>query len=112
MMDCTAYIIGYLGGMGHEAFGTVPNPRPDEFVTVERVGGPATLGIEYPSFAIQVWAQSQARCAEVMDFVVGELLDMPDGVACSACEIDSITRFDDESGQPRWQCVLDSVFYR
>ena len=38
----------------------VPDPRPAEFVTVERTGGPSSLGKDEPYLAVQAWAATDA----------------------------------------------------
>lgn len=66
--------------VGVTAYHRVPPVRPGEFATVERTGGRASVGIDRPSVAIQVWAASRERAEEVA-------LDLRDMLVLRAAEL-------------------------
>ena len=54
-----AALIAWLPGkVGAPAYAQAPDPRPESFLTVERTGGTATIGIDYPTVAVRAWAGS------------------------------------------------------
>lgn len=76
---------------GLPAYAEVPSQRPQEFLTVERVGGPTETGIDRPAVAIQVWAASRARaeeialdCRQMMAERAAECIPQIRSVSCSA----------------------------
>lgn len=59
-------LVGWLpDALGVPSYTEVPDPRPEEFSTVERTGGTATVGIDSPTVAVQLWAGSKARAEEL-----------------------------------------------
>ena len=61
MFDIEAALVGWLAERtGVPAFGSVPEDKPPEFLTVERTGGATALGIDRPTVAVQAWAESPA----------------------------------------------------
>lgn len=47
--------------------GDVPKDRPEEFVTVERTGGPQDRFLDHGTYAVQAWAPSRAQAARLID---------------------------------------------
>lgn len=61
-----AALVAWLpDAVGVPSYAEVPDPRPDEFTTVERVGGTSSVGIDAPVVAVQAWAKSRARAEEI-----------------------------------------------
>lgn len=87
----------------------VPQERPDEFITVERTGGQASMGVDEPNLAVQAWSSTYEGAyqlaLEVRDLVVWHAVEgMPN--VCKA-EVGSIYSFPDpDSRQPRYQLDL------
>lgn len=99
----------WLKGAGYDAYVRVPKDRPQRFVTVEREGGGVADMVDYPTIAIQTWAQTQAEaeedaCAIRMIALVGE---RPKGVHSMSVNAGPYKFFDEDSMQPRYQLVLD-----
>lgn len=66
-IDVEGALIAYLKReTGVETYAEVPNPRPDEFVTVERTGGPRTdVVVDNPMLAIQCWSTSRLAASKL-----------------------------------------------
>ena len=62
-----AALIAFLKAQtGVEAYADVPNPRPTEFITVERTGGSRTdVVVDNPTLAVQCWSSSRAAASEL-----------------------------------------------
>lgn len=59
--DVLSALTSWLPGrLGVPCSTKVPDPRPSEFVTVERTGGPYSLGKDEPYLAVQAWAATEA----------------------------------------------------
>lgn len=111
-MDIEAFVVRYLNdSLDYVAATNVPNPRPEKLITVERTGGPESLGIDRPTLAIQCWAPSRAESAalayEVRDCLEG--LELCDEIG--SCSINSLYNFPSEKDEPRYQIVIDVVNY-
>lgn len=66
--DAERIVIDYLDTvLGAPVSLTVPNPRPDEFVTVQRVGGPRlNVVADNATLAIEAWADSPTAAKTVL----------------------------------------------
>lgn len=66
-IDVEGALIAYLKReTGVEAYAEVPNPRPPEFITVERTGGPRTdIVVDNPMVAIQCWSTSRLAASRL-----------------------------------------------
>lgn len=109
-----AEIMRYLADYGFSAYVEVPPERPPEFVTVQRVGGGvAEYPLEAPIVAVQCWAPSLARAAEMADELVVLMLSLPDEFAWVAdCEMNSRYPYpDQERRAERYQTVYDVLCY-
>lgn len=57
---------------------TVPNPRPDRFVLVPRVGGPkASLVVDNPTIGIECWAATAGQALGLCQLVRGLVHALP-----------------------------------
>ncbi|MBQ9005360.1 MAG: hypothetical protein IJ092_03185 [Atopobiaceae bacterium] len=79
-MDAEAHVIAYLSeALGVRVSADVPPDRPDELVTVEQLGaqyGDHAL-IGHPSLAIQSWAPTRYRAAELARGVHEAMMALP-----------------------------------
>lgn len=109
-MDVEKAIIDYLKSKGIEAFADVPKPRPAEFVTVERTGGPCdSVRVDRPTVAIQAWAQSRYEASSLMYQIDSHMRDIAVGTnGIMQCKRNSLHNWPDEK-QPRYQAVYDLV---
>ena len=110
-MDIESLIVQWLKSLGYAASSEVPKPRPGEFVTVERVGGQSAIGLDYPRVVIQCWSSSRANAAKLaqdIDLAAEDLMSF----SCSVSRVTRTSRLnwpDPDSGQARYQIVLDLV---
>lgn len=74
---------------------TVPNPRPDEFVTVERVGGPrANIAQDSAHLAIDCWSTSDSAAHDLAQVVRAHIIAMKGSVV----DGNAVGRVDELSG--------------
>lgn len=109
-MNIEATIVSYLNGKGFKAYADVPNPRPKEFVTVERTGGPSSVALDRSTVAVQAWSESRYKASELMlkvDACMKEITSLNDVTKCSR---NSMCNYPDEN-QARYQAVYDLVTY-
>lgn len=109
-MNVEAAIISHLREGGFDAYADVPNPRPAQFVTVERTGGSSRYGIDRPTVAVQSWAPTRYEASELaaaVDARMESLVDVPDVTRCAR---NSMYNYPDEN-QARYQAVYDLVTY-
>lgn len=98
--------------LGCGAYVSAPSPLPTEFVTVERAGGSTELGIDRPLMAVQCWADSVERAAEMAQAlrrsaVSGGLLSR-EGVY--SAQVSGCYSFPDpDSRKPRYQFSVSLV---
>lgn len=87
-----AALIAWLPGkVGAPAYAQVPDPRPESFLTVERTGGTATMGIDYPTVAVRSWAGSAYGASDLA-------LAVRDAMLLEAVEIPQVRHVDVGSG--------------
>lgn len=77
--------------VGAPAYAQVPDPRPEKFLTVQRTGGNATIGIDNPVIAVQAWAGSAYDACTLA-------LDVRDLMLLRAVEIPQIRHVDVGAG--------------
>ena len=87
----------------------VPEERPDEFISVEMTGGTGDRFIRGASLAVQSWAQTRRRAAEIARMVEQAVPAIPDAEqnVVRAVATGSYRRPDPESGQPRYQTNVE-----
>lgn len=110
-MNVEAALVAYLSReLGVPAYGDVPDPRPGEFVTVERTGGATERFRDLPQVAVQFWAPSRHEASELCRRGVAALaaFEGEDGV----CRVDVTTSYDfpdPDSRQARYQAACELV---
>lgn len=111
--DIEQIVIDYLSEhLEVPVYAEVPNPRPESFVIVERTGGPhKTIGMDQPLMAIQAWAKTRAKAADLayeVDAVIFSLQDENGRV--TYVDRNSFYNYpDEESGTNRYQLVYDMM---
>lgn len=86
----------------------VPDPRPDEFVSVERTGGTGDRFVKGATLAVQSWAATRRRAAEIaalVEVAVPSIAEEPN--VFSAVAQGSYRWPDTDSGQARYQTVVE-----
>lgn len=90
----------------------VPEMRPDEFVSVERTGGPENRFSDSPTLAVQSWAKTRKRAAEMSKAVSNALKGLMAFDCVFAVDIEKTYRWPDpESGHERYQTVVNLTIY-
>lgn len=112
MANIELIIIQWLNENGHQAFADVPNPKPTEFVTVEKTGGGIrNVRIGSARVAVQCWSTSRYNAARLADTVISQLdalLAMPH---VRYATVNSLFNFPDADGKKaRYQIVLDVCY--
>lgn len=110
-MNVEAAIVAHLRENGFDAYADVPNPRPAEFVTVERTGGPSdAVRLDRPVVAVQAWAASRYEASELMNRVDDCMKSITANAEITKCKRNSMYNYPDES-QARYQAVYALVTY-
>ena len=109
-MNVEKAIIEYLNSKGIKAYADVPKPRPEEFATVERVGGSSdSVVVDRPVVAIQAWAQTRYGASSLMYQIDSYMRDIAVGTnGIMRCKRNSLCNWPDEN-QARYQAVYDLV---
>lgn len=104
-------VIEHLSSHGFKALADVPDPRHDEFVTVERTGGTADYGrIDRPTISVQAWSTSRYEASELMLAVDSCMNSITEDARVAKCKRNSMYNYPDEN-QARYQAVYDLVIY-
>ena len=105
----TEATVAWLASLGHAASTYPPKSPPDEFVTVERVGGGVVDMVDRPQLAVQAWALTEARAEEIATDLRMLVLtgSKPAGVHHIAVDSGPYPFWDEDTGRPRYQLVLD-----
>lgn len=86
----------------------VPEERPEEFVSVEMTGGGGDRFIRTASLAVQSWAQTRQRAAEISRLVEAAIPDLADEPNIFRAVATGSYRWPDpDSGQPRYQTNVE-----
>ena len=99
----------WLADLGYSAYVRVPKSRPSRFVTVERTGGSVENLVDYPTVAVQTWAQSAAEaCGDGEAIRLAALTGpLPRGVHSMRVNSGPYKFYDEDSMQPRYQIAFD-----
>lgn len=110
MMDVERVVAKRLmDATGIQAVVEIPAERPDEFVSVEMTGGSGSMFLKTATLAVQSWAQTRRRAAEIAravePAVPGIAEDEPNVFRSVA---NGTYRWPDpDSGQPRYQTTVE-----
>lgn len=77
--DATTSVIAYLSGKitSIPVVGLVPNPRPEKFIRVERLGGPRETRVsEAARIAVEAWAKKEDDAALLLNQARSWLFDV------------------------------------
>lgn len=79
-------------------YSSVPNPRPDEFVVVERVGGPrANIAQDSAHLAVDCWSTSDRDAHDLAQIVRARI----NAMQATMTEAGAVGRVDELSGPSR-----------
>ena len=109
MMDVERAVAKRLmDATGIKAVLEVPGERPDEFISVEMTGGSADRFMKTASLAVQSWAQTRMRAAEMARLVEQATFDLTDEPNIFRAVPNGSYRWPDpDSGQPRSQTNVE-----
>ena len=111
MMDVERVVAQRLmGATGIRAVLEVPEERPDEFISVEMTGGTREqMCIQHASLAVQSWAQTRQRAAEISRLVEAAVSGIADAEqnVFRAVATGSYRWPDPDSGQARYQTNVE-----
>lgn len=103
LADCAALV-----GVG--VYGSIPETRPERFVTVERTGGQVSGLVDYPTFAVQCWGESRAEAAALASRATQALQSLVSYPQVASISVDSLYNFPDpDSRQARYQLTVSAV---
>lgn len=85
----------------------VPENRPEEFISLELVGTDGAMFNPKYSFAIQSWAKTRIRAAEISRMVELAVYELDENEALFSPGVDGTYRFPDpDSRQERYQTTI------
>jgi len=85
---------------------------PAAFIVVERTGGGETNHIRNATVAVQSYASTLLRAAQLNDNVISEMLDMITQPRVCRVDLNSSYNFTDTASKRyRYQSVFDIVYY-
>lgn len=101
--------ITWLASYGYAASTYPAATATPPFVTVERTGGGVTDMVDRPQIAIQAWAATEAEAEALANEIRKHVLidGRPSGVHSAFVNSGPYPFWDDSTGLPRYQLVLD-----
>lgn len=112
MTSSIAALIAYLARSfpGTSVSNRVPEDRPRRFITVERTGGQRTHLWDYPMFAVQAWAATEAEASALADEVAVAILDWQREAFVAYSDVRSVYAFPDPDARvPRFQLTVSAI---
>lgn len=111
MLNIESALVAFYKERGYRALTEVPDPRPEQFVSIERTGGASdSVVVDRPTIAVQCWAKTRedaARLAYEIDALIDELQTIPN---ITYAQRNALYNFPDLKGQhARYQIILDLV---
>ena len=98
--------------MGLPAFWEKPEDMPEEFLIVEKTGGSVSDRIKSATIAIQSYAGSMYRAAEINEAVISAMENLTEMSEVSGVRLNSDYNFTDTTTkQYRYQAVFDITHY-
>lgn len=98
--------------MGLPAFWEKPEDMPEEFLIVEKTGGSVSDRIKSATIAIQSYAGSMYRAAEINEAVISAMDNLAELSEVSGVRLNSDYNFTDTTTkQYRYQAVFDIIHY-
>lgn len=105
-------VIEYLDGLDDlSAYAERPENPPEEYLIIEKVGGGEDNHIDRATIAVQTYADSLFRAAEICREVELAMKDITDISTVSRCKLNTSYNYTDtESKKYRYQAVFDLVY--
>lgn len=107
------YLQGKLVSPAVAVYFEVPDSPPASFVVLEKTGGGQENYIYSATFAVQCYAETLYKAAQLNERVKGYMLSVADETAnVSACSLNSDYNFtDDRTKRYRYQAVYDLTHF-
>lgn len=102
-----------LGGLDPplDAFMEKEQDPPEEYVLIEKTGSRRENEILFATFAVQAYAGSMHRAAELNQLIIGWMDDLPDERDVFFCDLNSDYNFTDVTTREyRYQAVFEIVY--
>ena len=97
-----------MDSIGIKADLEVPDPRPEEFISVEMTGGSGDRFVRTASLAVQSWAKTRKRAAEIARLVEEAVPDIADEPNVFHAVANGTYRWPDpDSGHERYQTNVE-----
>lgn len=105
----TEQFVNWLDSLGYSASTYPAADAQAPFVTVERVGGGVVDMVDRPQMAIQAWASTEAEAEQIATEIRNAVLlePHPHGVLSMFVNSGAYPFWDESTGMPRYQLVLD-----
>lgn len=105
-------VIAYLDGLdGIPAYAERPEEPPEEYLIIEKTGGGDDNFIARATIAVQSYAGSLLRAAEICKKVEKAMKEITDLENISRCKLNSSYNYTDtESKKYRYQAVFDLTY--
>lgn len=101
--------VAWLSSLGYTASTYPARTSSGALVTVERVGGGVVDMVDRPQVAIQTWADTEAEAEAMAVEIRNEILlsSRPDGVMSAFVSSGPYPFWDESTGRPRYQLLID-----
>lgn len=97
-----------MDSTGIQAVLEIPDPRPDEFISVEMTGGSGDRFMRRATLAVQSWAKTRRRAAEIAGMVEAAAPDIADEPNVFRAVANGSYRWPDpDSGHERYQTTVE-----
>lgn len=107
--SATESLVAWIASLGYAAAVRRYDGAPAELVTVERTGGGVSSFVDHPLVAVQAWAETEERAAEMASELRLALTTSqpPTGIHSVRANAGPYAFYDEETRLPRYQLVLD-----
>lgn len=105
----TEQFVSWLNSLGYTASTYPAADAQPPFITVERVGGGVVDMVDRPQMALQAWAATEADAEETATDIRNLIVlgGKPDGVLSCFVNTGPYPFWDESTGMPRYQLVVD-----
>lgn len=91
--------------------GNIPDPMPERFVTIEKIGSRYENYLYHPVIAVQSWAGSRMDAARLNEEVKLAMVTSIRSARISRCNLDTDYNFPDlDLKRARYQAVFDITY--
>ena len=112
-MNLEEMAVSALSAAGIEAYADPPAKRPEEFATVEALGGTTSSGgwLAHPGIAAQAWAPTRYRASELISRCRDAMAALADDPRVLSMEANPPYLHRTDDGLPRYQATFDFTIH-